>query len=145
MSMPKISSIHKFDFKIQQILGSHKLKGLAYPKIIEATFSFPEFVALCKKSVYSNCSFLRYNHFYSPMTRLITPIFDHPYPKNYWSFFFLEFASTHKKSGYFIDFFWRYCLFKNTVTWFAESTLTHISWKRFLPNIEYVQERSKFQ
>ena len=36
--MQKISSIHK----LQQILGSHELKGQAYLKIIEATFSFPE-------------------------------------------------------------------------------------------------------
>ena len=63
ISMQKISSIQKFNFKIQQILGSHKLKDLAYPKITEAIFSFLEFVASCKKSVYSICSFLRYSQF----------------------------------------------------------------------------------
>ena len=41
--MQKISSIHQFNLKIQQILGSHERKRHAYPKITEATFSFPEF------------------------------------------------------------------------------------------------------
>ena len=59
--MQKISSLYQFNLKIQQILGSHELKGYGYPKIIEATFSFPEFVA----SVCSNCSFLRYIQFQS--------------------------------------------------------------------------------
>ena len=59
----KISSIHKFNLQIQQILRSHELKGHVYPKIIEATFSFPEFVASCKKSAYSNSSFLGYIQF----------------------------------------------------------------------------------
>ena len=49
--------------QIQQILTSHELKGHAHPKIIEATISFPKFVAPCKKSIYSNCSFLRYIQF----------------------------------------------------------------------------------
>ena len=31
----------------------------AHQKIIEVTFSFPEFVSACKKSVYSIYSFLR--------------------------------------------------------------------------------------
>ena len=59
--MQKIRSTHKFNLKIQQILRSHELKGHAYLKITEATCSFPEFVASCKKSVYSNCSLLRYS------------------------------------------------------------------------------------
>ena len=81
--MQKISSIHQFNLKIQQILGSHELKRHPYPKIIEATFSFPKFVASCKKSVYSNCSFLRYINFtsISQTLRLITPILDHSHPK----------------------------------------------------------------
>ena len=41
----------------------------AHRKIIESTFSFPEFVPACKKSVYSICSFLRYSQFQGPMTR----------------------------------------------------------------------------
>ena len=49
--------------KIQQILRSHELEGHTYPKIIEATFSFPKFVASSKKSIYSNYSFLRYIQF----------------------------------------------------------------------------------
>ena len=61
----KTSSIHTFILEIQQILGSHELKTMAvldhtYPKIIESTFSFPEFVPACKKSLYFICSFLKY-------------------------------------------------------------------------------------
>ena len=58
--MQKISSDHKFNFRIQQILGSQELKDYAYLNIIEATFSFPEFVASCIKPVYFSYSFLRY-------------------------------------------------------------------------------------
>ena len=46
ISMPKISSIHKLLFKIQQILRSHKIVMPIFhthSKIIESTFSFPEF------------------------------------------------------------------------------------------------------
>ena len=79
--MQKIRSVHQYNPEIQQILGSHELKGNAYPKIIEATFSFPQFVASYKKSIYSNCSFLRYIQFYSLPTRLSAPISDHSHPK----------------------------------------------------------------
>ena len=108
--MQKISSIHK----LQQILGSHELKGQAFLKIIEATFSFPE---------------------------LTTPIFGHSHQKNYRSEFnFFELVSTCKKSGYFIDLLWRFCSFKNTPICLPESILAHISGTRFLPNIDYVQK-----
>ena len=31
----------------------------AHPKIIELTFSFPQYITACKKSVYSTCLFSR--------------------------------------------------------------------------------------
>ena len=34
-----------------------------------------------QKSIYSICSFLRYSQFYSPETKLSTPIFDQAQPK----------------------------------------------------------------
>ena len=46
----------------------------AHPKIIEITFSFLEFAPPYKKSVHSINSFLRYSQFWSPLTRLDTPI-----------------------------------------------------------------------
>ena len=48
-----------------------------------------------------------------------------PYPsKNLWSGFNLcEFVSTCKKSGYFIDLFWRYDWLKNPAIWLAENIL----------------------
>ena len=51
--------------------------------MIESTFSFPGFVPACKKSVYSICPVLRYCEFYSPTTRLATPILDHAHPINF--------------------------------------------------------------
>ena len=61
--MQKIYWIHEF---ILKILGSHKLEVIfdhAHLKVTESTFSFPEFVPVCKQSVYSISSFLRYSHF----------------------------------------------------------------------------------
>ena len=54
--------------EIQQILQSHELKGHTHsdhdhPKIIKATFSFPEFVSTHQKSVHSIDSFLKYSQF----------------------------------------------------------------------------------
>ena len=53
----------------------------AHRKIIEITFSFPEFAPACKISVHSIHSFLRYSQSQSPITRLATPIFEHAQPK----------------------------------------------------------------
>ena len=48
------------------------------------------------------------------MARLATPISDHVHPKIFWSTFNLcEFVSICKKSGYYIDLFWRYGWLKN--------------------------------
>ena len=52
----------------------------AYSQISNITFSFPEFAPACKKSVHSIYSLLRYSQFYSPVTRLAAPIFDHSRP-----------------------------------------------------------------
>ena len=48
-----------------------------HPKIIESTFSFPEFVPAWKKWLYSICSFL------SPVTRLTKSTFEHALPKKF--------------------------------------------------------------
>ena len=86
-SMQKISSIHKFILKIQQVVGSHELNdyvhfGPHHPKVIQATFNFDEFVPACKKSAESICSFQRQSRFQSPMTRLVAPVFERAHPKN---------------------------------------------------------------
>ena len=52
----------------------------AHPKIIESSLGFVEFLLACKKSVYSISCFLRCNQFWSPVTILATPIFDHAPP-----------------------------------------------------------------
>ena len=51
--MQKISLIHKLILKIKQILGYHKLIDHTQRKIIEITFSFPEYAAPFNKSVHS--------------------------------------------------------------------------------------------
>ena len=48
--------------------------------------------------------------------------------KHFWSTFNLgEFVPTCKKSGYFIDLFWRYGWLKNPATWLVQNILAHIS------------------
>ena len=78
-------------------------------------------VQYIKISVHSIYSFLRYSQFQRPMTRLIMPIFDHVQQKHFWSTFNLcELVSACKKSGYFIDLFWRYGWLKkfcNLIGW----------------------------
>ena len=49
----------------------------ALPIIIKVTFSIPEFVWPCKKSVYSINYLLRYRKFVSLVTKVGTLIFDH--------------------------------------------------------------------
>ena len=78
------------------------------------------------------------------MTRLATPIFEHTHPKNFWSSFNLcEFVSTCIKSGYSIDLFWRYALFKNPANWFTENILACILGTKIYPNMGFMQEHSK--
>ena len=43
----------------------------AHPKIIEITFSFPEFASACKQPVHSIYSFLRYSPFVTMSTKKI--------------------------------------------------------------------------
>ena len=50
----------------------------AHPKIIEITFSFPEFTPACKISAHSIYSFLRYSQFQSSVTKLARPFLTIP-------------------------------------------------------------------
>ena len=124
------------------------------PLIVKVTFSFPEFVSPCKRSIYSINSFLRCSQFYGPGTMVAILIFDHSHPNFLQSTFnFREFVSVCKKlinsnwnyfkSNYFILLLWRYICFKNPVIWLGKSTLTHISGIRFFLNIECMQEFRK--
>ena len=82
--------------------------------------------------------------FQSPVTRLATPNSDHAHHKTFWSTFNLrEFVSTCKKSGYFINLFWRYGWLKNPAIWLAENILAHISEQKIFPNMTFVQEHGK--
>ena len=82
----------------------------AQPKTIEIISSFRECAPACKKSVHSICSVLRYSHFYSPVTRLATPMFDHAHPQCFLPTLNLcEFVS-----GYYIDFFLEIWLIKKS-------------------------------
>ena len=81
----KISSIHKLTLNIQQNFRTPRnLRSCLFLTMLtkkSLTFSFPEFVQTCKKSVYSIRSFLKYSQFQNPVTKLATPIFDHAQPK----------------------------------------------------------------
>ena len=134
--MQKISSDHKFNFRNQQILGSQELKGYAYLNMIEATFSFPEFVASYIKPVYFNYSFLRYIQLKSLVIRLTTPIFDNFHQKviDQNSFFWIGINMQKIRLFHWfvleISFFQTYC---NLI---ATEYLAHVSGTRFLPNID---------
>ena len=112
-----------------------------HPKIIEITFSFPASTSMQKVISFT---FLRYSQFWSPVTRLATPISDYAYPKIFWSNFKLcEFDSACEKSGYFIDLFWRSGWLKNPEIWLAENILAHISETEIFLNMGFLQEHSK--
>ena len=51
-----------------------------HPITIKVTFRFPEFVSVCKKAICSIVSYFRYSQFWSAVTRVVTPIFDHIHP-----------------------------------------------------------------
>ena len=69
-----------------------------------------------------------------------TPIFGDSDPKNYrLKFNILELVSTFKKSGYFIDLFWRFCSFINAAILLAESILLHILGTSFLHQTDDLQ------
>ena len=116
-----------------------------HPKIIEITFSFPEFAPACKKLVHSINSFLRYSQFQSPVRRLTKPMSDHGHTKIFWSTFIVcEFVSTCKKWGYFIDLFWRYGWLKNHAIWLGENILARISATKIFPNMGFVPKYAIF-
>ena len=127
----------------------------AQPKFIEITFSFPGFAPACKKTLSFISSLLRYGQFLiyspflnflrsSPETKLAKLIFDHALPKTCQSTFnFCEFVSTCKKSGYFIDLFWRYGWLKYPAIWLAENILAHISGTKIFPNTGFLQNHTK--
>ena len=130
--MQKISPIHNLILQVRQILGSYELNGHtifdhAHPKIIESTFSSPEFPPACKKPFHSIYSFLRYCQFLSPVTRLATPIFEHVQHKRFFiNFKCMGICITSKKSRNFIPLFWRYGWLNNPAIWLAENILAHI-------------------
>ena len=73
----------------------------SHPKIIKATFSFPEFVSKNRESVCSVTSFLKYSQFQSFVTRVASPIFDHAHLNIFQSTFnFQESVSTYKRKQF---------------------------------------------
>ena len=122
-----------------------------HPKIIDITFSFSEFALTCKKSAYSNNSFLRYSQFLGSATRLATPISDQAHPKIFWSAFNLcEIVSACKKTNkqtkklrYFHWFVLEIRLIKkscNLIDWGYSGPYL---WKNLFPNMGFVQEHNK--
>ena len=103
ISIQKIGSIYKFTLKIQQILGSHELKGLGHFLIMLTQKSLNQLLAflICtsmQKISYSISSFFRYSKLQSFATRMITPNFVHAHPKIFQSPFNLhEYVTVCKK------------------------------------------------
>ena len=113
----------------------------AHPKIIEITFSFPDFVPVWKILVHSINSFSRYSQFQCPVTGLTMPIFDYVHPQIFWSTLILcELVSTCKKSGHFIDLLWRYGWLKNPAFWNKHFPIYGTN---IFPNMEFLQEHSR--
>ena len=116
VSTQKISSIHKL---IWQILGSHELNDQAHfwPGLLlnlhqhTKISSFHLFIFEIQP-ILESCDQAGHTHFW-------------PYPPiNFWSTFDLYiFVSTCKKSGYFIDSFWRYDWLKNPAIWLIGNIL----------------------
>ena len=146
VSVQKVSWIHKL---IQQILGFHKLNDYTHfwpgpPKNHWSNFllswicttmqkisSFHQFIEI--QPILEPCDQTDHSHFWPC-----------PSKKFFWSTFNLrEFVSTCKKSGYFIDLFWRYGWSKNPAMWLPESILAHISETKIFPNMGFEQEHSK--
>ena len=69
--LPKVITSQSARKKSAQSNG-HAQYDHIHPKIIEATFSFPEFAPACKKSVHSINLFLRYSPYW-PKPSLTMP------------------------------------------------------------------------
>ena len=145
VSMQKISTIHKL---IQQILGYHELNDHA------------RFWPCPPKNHWNNfllswiCPTTKKISSFQQFILEIQPILEsrdqtghiHFWPcqsENVLTFNLCEFVSTGKKSGYFIDLFWRYAWLKNPAIWLTENILAHISGTRIFPDMIFVQEHSK--
>ena len=141
--MQKISPIHNLILQVRQILGSYELNGHtifdpAQPKIIESTFSSPEFQPACKKTFHSIYSFLRYCQFLSPVTRLATPIFEHAQHKRFFiNFKFMGICINMQKITQFHSFVLE--------IWLIKQSCNLIGWEHFgpykiFPHMRFVQE-----
>ena len=73
--------------------------------------------------------------------RVLWPDWPHPFLTTHIQNFFdqllihLNLYQHAKKSGYFIDLFWRYGWLKNPAVWLAENILAHISGTRIFPDM----------
>ena len=75
---------------------------------------------------------LKINPILESVTRLVTIIFDYVHPKMFWSTVDLhELVSTCKKSGHFINLFWRHGSLENPAILLFDNILAHISRKEF--------------
>ena len=119
--MQKISSIHKH---IQQILGSHELN--------DRTHFWPG----PPKNYWNNFLLGSFHQFILEI-QPISESHDQTGHTHFW-------PRPSKKSGYFIDLFWRYGWLKNPAISLAENILVHISGTRIFPNMGFVQEHSKW-
>ena len=121
VNMQKISLIH---ILILRILGSHgqncycPILTTSTKKLLKLLLAFLIFHQHAKKQCISSTSYWNTFSFRVLWPGWSQPISDHVHPKIFGSTFNLyELASTCKKSGYFIDLFWRYGWLKSPAIW----------------------------
>ena len=85
---------------------------------------------------------LKINPILESVTRLVTIIFDYVHPKMFWSTVDLhELVSTCKKSGHFINLFWRHGSLENLQSYCLTTFWPIFQEKNFLPNMGFDQKQ----
>ena len=125
LSMQKISSTHSADFRVS---------WTKWPCSILTTFTQKLKLLL---AFHAKNQFIPSTYSWDTVNfRVLWPGWPHPINS-------CEFVSTCKKSGYFIDLFWRYGWLKNPAIWSAENILAHISATKIFPSMGSLQGHSK--
>ena len=144
-----MSSIHKLaedaeDFRVSSTIWSGQFLTKPTQKSLNQLLAFPNLHQDAKNQ------FIQFIHsrdtinFSVPWPNWPNSFLTMLMQKNFWSSFNLrEFVSTCKKSGYFIDLFWRYAQLKNPAIWLAENIFVHISGTKISLIMRFVQKHSK--
>ena len=109
-------------------------------KIIEITFSFPEFDPAYKISSFHQCILeIQSISVFCDKTGH-THLWPHPTKNILITFQFMWIRINMQK---FIDLFWRYGWLENPEIWLAENIFAHMSGNKVFPSMGFMQEQSK--